>query len=185
MTLGEEAADVRSALEAAGYGDLEWMPIGAHHEHGFAVTTRLERIDESAAPAGDRWMVQYPRAATLRWLGESGEAYLPKRGRYRALLVAFTDLHDPVPGRPRRWDETTAMAGASLPSEVPPSRPGPGFRLGVYVYEYESTKDGLEGEGFFVRSDPERAATVHLRQSGLSSLAKETCAVGDASVKLR
>jgi len=136
-------------------------------------------------------MKQYPQAATLRWLGESSEAYLPERGRYRALLVALTDLHDPPPGRPRRWDETTAMAGAALPAEVPDRPLAPGSSLGVYVYEYESTNGDLVGEGHVVPAD-EGAASVLSRVSGLGSLAAETCAgdnghgvVGGAHVKSR
>jgi hypothetical protein len=142
MTLGEAATRVEDTLSRAGYADLRWFPIGVHYEHGFAVTTRVERVhpEGTPKPLRDRWLVSYPEAAGLLWLAGSTEPYLPVAGGYRVMLVAFTDLHIPIPGRPTRLDESTAM-------EAPGQRAGPmpwqrhvpaGYRLGVYVYEYEA-----------------------------------------------
>ncbi|HEV3193212.1 MAG TPA: hypothetical protein VGY54_22040 [Polyangiaceae bacterium] len=88
----------------------------------------------------------------MRWLSDSAKAYLPRRGRYRVLLVAFTDLHIPLRGRPQRWDVETAMEGPGLPAtEVLAQRRMPtGYRVGVYVYEYVKYADG---EGTFVPRD--------------------------------
>src|SRR5581483_952445 len=87
-TLGEAAQFANNALRSAGYADQRWFPIGAQYSHGFAVTTRVERIDGDGTPttAAERWSPAYPYPATLRWLAGSAEPYLPKPGRYRVLL---------------------------------------------------------------------------------------------------
>ena len=137
-TLGDASGFIGEALRKAGYVDQRWFPIGAHYEHGFAVTTRLERIDEDGTPKSlvERWLPQYPEAASLRWLTGSAETYLPRPGRYRVLLVAFTDLHVPLQGGPQRWDQGTAMEGPSLPSTELPARRRvrAGHRVGVGGY---------------------------------------------------
>jgi hypothetical protein len=171
-TLGDAARAVEGALRRAGYADQRWFPIGGQYEHGFAVTTRLERIDKygTPKPTGERWLPQYPDAASLLWLGGSTEPYLPTSGRYRVLLIAFTDLHIHVPGRPARLDESTAMDGPGFPRATIPSRRHvpPGYRVGVYVYEFEATSD--DGEGKFVPRDADLPASAHLERSGLSAL---------------
>jgi hypothetical protein len=173
VSLGDAAAKVASALRDAGYVDQHWFPIGTQYQHGFAVTTRLEQTDERgmARPSGDRWPVGYPDAVNLRWLTSSTSPFLPRQGRYRALLVAFTDLHGHVRGRPPRFDETTAMDGPGGPAPaVHIRRPVPaGYRIGVYIYEYEAEDDGEVGT--FVTRDPDVSPAEHIERSGLSTLA--------------
>jgi hypothetical protein len=175
-TFGDVAGLVGDTLRDSGYADPRWLPIGAHCEHGFAVTTRIERIDDGVStPGSGRWLEQYPLPATVHWLAGSSEAYLPARGRYRVLLVAFTDLYVLPPGRPERWDETTAMEGlGTFAAEVPAGRRvPPGYRLGLHVYEYAATK--ADGEGHFVEpgaaADEESSALALMRRPGLSALA--------------
>jgi hypothetical protein len=173
-SLGEAASLVADALGRAGYAGQRWFPIGAHYEHGFAVTTRLERIDEHGAPRAqaERWLSPYPDAATLRWLAGSAEVYLPKPGHYRVLLVAFTDLHVRAKGLPERWDEGTAMEGPGMPPTAIPAqlRVPAGYRLGVHVYEYEAKS--ADGEGRFVPGDSPISAEAHVARSGLSGLGR-------------
>jgi hypothetical protein len=171
-TFGDEAAFIEGTLHRAGYADLRWFPIGARHEHGFAVTTRLERIDDQGTPKppAERWISPYPEAANLRWLTEATEPYLPAQGRYRVLLVAFTDLHVRAPGRPWRWDEGTAMEGADLrASAIPTNRRIPvGFRVGVYLYDYAARSAGA---GALVSDHADVPALTQIERSGLSALA--------------
>jgi hypothetical protein len=47
-TLATAALSLNSTLRQAGYTQLRWYPIGLGHAHGFAVTTRLERIHVAA-----------------------------------------------------------------------------------------------------------------------------------------
>ncbi|HSO35923.1 MAG TPA: hypothetical protein VLT33_25525, partial [Labilithrix sp.] len=67
-SFGEAAGDLASMLREAGYDALQWYPIGARHDHGFAVTTRLERIDDDGTPRppSERWSSLYPDAMSLR-----------------------------------------------------------------------------------------------------------------------
>jgi hypothetical protein len=171
-TLGDAARLVDGTLRDAGFVERRWFPIGARYEHGFAVTTRLERLDEEGLPkpAINRWPSQYPDAATLRWLAGSAEPYLPGRGRYRVMLVAFTDLGVPLPGRPQRWDESTAMEGPEMPAtELPLERRLPAdARVCVYIYEYEAK--ATDGAGRFVAPDAKLPAAARLERAGLSSL---------------
>jgi hypothetical protein len=168
-TLGDVASRMGDALRRAGYTDQRWFPIGAHCQHGFAVTTRLERIDDQGAPkaAAERWLAPYPEAASVRWLATAAQTYLPRPGRYRVLLIAFTDLHVLSAGQPQRWDEETAMEGPGMPAtEVPAGRQlRAGYRVGAYVYEYE--KRSADGDGAFVPGDAEVPAAEQLTRSGL------------------
>jgi hypothetical protein len=49
-TLGDAAQLIAGTLREAGYADQRWLPVGAHYEHGFAVSTRLEKIAEGGTP---------------------------------------------------------------------------------------------------------------------------------------
>jgi hypothetical protein len=172
-------AQVASALREAGYADQRWFPIGVRYEHGFAVTTRLEQTDAGGTPRSslDRWPVGYADAVNLRWLAGCENPYLPRQGRYRALLVAFTDLHVRVPGRPQRLDESTAMDGPGLPaSAIPGRRRVPaGYRVGVYIYEYEAESAGDYGK--FLSREPDVAPANLVERAGLSALARRRPAV--------
>src|SRR5688572_2495459 len=67
-TFGDVERRISGVLRDAGYADTHWYPIGVSFQHGFAVTTRLERIDNEARPVPDgRWSLLYPEAPTLRW----------------------------------------------------------------------------------------------------------------------
>jgi hypothetical protein len=171
-TLGDAARLIDGTLRHAGHAEQRWFPIGARYEHGFAVTTRLERIDEAGASnaAIERWLSQYPDAASLRWLAGSADPYLPGPGRYRVMLVAFTDLAASLPGRPQRWDESTAMEGPELrATELPLKRRAPAdYRVCLYIYEYEAK--AADGAGRLVSPDTNLPASAHPERSGLSPL---------------
>lgn len=128
-TMGEAASMLASTLRDAGYVDVRWYPIGGHYEHGFAVTTRLERPE-----ASERWPAGYPDPVELRWL-EAASPELP--GHHRALLVAFTDLPPAATGQAPIWDATTVMETGNPPSPLPISRvTSSRFRIATFVYDY-------------------------------------------------
>jgi hypothetical protein len=168
-TPGDAERLIEGALRHAGYAEQRWFPIGARYEHGFAVTTRLERIDEEGQPksAIERWLSQYPDPASMLWLAGSAEPYLPGPGRYRVMLVAFTDLAAPFAGRPQRWDESTAMEGPELRgTDFPLKRRAPAdYRVCVYIYEYEAKS--ADGAGRLVSQDADIRAAARLEKSGL------------------
>ena len=139
-TMGEAAAALAVMLRDAGYVDVRWYPIGGQYEHGFAVTTRLERL---GAPT-QRWPALYPEPVELRWLERASEPALPAVGFYRAFLVAFTDLPGtPGSGRAPRWDDTTVMETGNPCGPLPTDRvTPPGFRVLAFAYAY--VRDGAE-----------------------------------------
>ena len=106
----------------------------------------------------------------LRWLEGAMEMRLPAPGRYRVLLVAFTDLpFSPVAHRAPRFNEETLMAAADMPAmKFPAAHRAPSeYCVGVYVYVYAS--ESRDGEGAFVASDL-LPSTVQMERSGLSPL---------------
>jgi hypothetical protein len=170
VTFGDAARHVAGTLREAGYQDERWYPIGVEYVHGFAVTTRLERVAEDGRPAADRWSSLYPEALELVWFKEARVVTLPAPGRYRAFLVAFTDLPlGPIAHRPPRLSEETFMVAPDMPAmHFPAARRAPlSSRVYVFVYVYASEAPG--GDGAFVASDPIPAA-VQVERSGLSSL---------------
>jgi hypothetical protein len=50
VTLREAETRIARALRSGGYTDLRRYPIGLRYVHGFALVTRLEAIDDEAAP---------------------------------------------------------------------------------------------------------------------------------------
>ena len=171
--LGEAAAHVAAALRSAGYADKRWYAIGARYAHGFVVTTRLERVQDDGAPdeIRRRWSSSFPEAGNLLWLEGARQTRLPGAGRYRVLLVAFTDLPIGATNRAQRRSEQTWMAERpDAPStELPPTRRvSSDYRVGVYVYEYQS--DASDGEGAFVSYNGAPSAGPQLAVPALSTL---------------
>jgi len=171
--LGEAASQVAVALRSAGYADQRWYAIGARYAHGFVVTTRLERVQDDGAPGemGTRWSSSFSEAGNLLWLEGARETRLPGRGRYRVLLVAFTDLPIGATNRAQRRSEQTWMAERpDAPStELPPARRvSSDYRVGVYVYEYQS--GASDREGAFVPHDEAPAVGPQMNVPALSTL---------------
>jgi hypothetical protein len=170
------AAEVASADESVGDVAKRILRVleQAHYEHGFALTTRLERIrdDATAEALPERWTALYPDAANLIWLRDP-EPRFPRPGRYRVLLLAFTDL--PIGGgRPVHWNEETVMAGPDLPPARLPmaQHVPPGYRIVVFIYEYASR--AADERGAFVSEDAKLPADTHMRGSGLLALARRS-----------
>lgn len=172
VTFAEVAGKVARALRDAGYEDEHWYPIGLNWAHGFALTTRLERIqdDGSPRPGRERWSPVYADPASLRWLDAARKMRLPGPGRYRVLLFVFTDLPIEASNRAPVWNEATFMAGPNAPLEpFPAKRRAPlAFRLAAYIYEY--TSSSRDGEGTFLARDADISPARHIEMSGISVL---------------
>ncbi len=141
--LSSVALELELSLREGGYSEQRWYPIGMGQGHGFAVTTRLEQLEDAGQPSPRaRWSSLYLEAANLRWLAQARTPTLPHRGRYRLLLLAYTDLpigrtaHAPI------WNEDTIMdwpdaPRASSPSDAIVSARSPDdYRLAIFEYEY-------------------------------------------------
>ena len=163
-------------LDAAGYPEQHWYPIGLRYRHGFAATTRLEALTEDAAPKpqSERWSSLYPDAANLRWLTFARKMLLPHPGRYRVFLIAVTDLPLGSSVIAPIWNEDTVMDGPGvstqegLPVAVRGSRDLSGYRVGVYVYQYERQENQAQGQSS--ASGAAWSAAAQLQAAGLSRL---------------
>jgi hypothetical protein len=173
-SFGGAAQQIADILRQAGYGVPRVYPVGARYEHGFALTTQLERIHDDGSPElpAERWSPRFAEPASLIWLANAHELRLPARGRYRSLLIAVTDLTPSgYTTRPPRWNEQTVMDGPGLrPAAFPVARRVPlRARIVVYVYEYRS--DDEESAGEAVRwGDAKLTAAAHLERTGLAAL---------------
>jgi hypothetical protein len=174
--LSTVATRIAAQLRGAGYPKPRWYPIGLEYRHGFAATTRLEALNDDAAPRfpPERWSSLYPEPATLRWLTLARRVPLPHPGRYRVFLFAVTDLPLRASGIAPVWSEETVMDGPGVGTEVssPAAMGGvrdlSGYRLGVYVYQYERRQDQIQGEPS--TSGVAWSATEQLRAAGISQL---------------
>ena len=143
MSLADVGGDLAVALRRRGYLQQHWFPIGAGFVHGFAVTTRLEQLDDDGSrPRSERWMAWQPEPANLFWLSEAMSVRLPRPGQYRVFLAAFTDLPIGATKTAPTWGPDTVMAGPEIPetlsaTDLPRERYLKSGRLGVYVYVYE------------------------------------------------
>ena len=175
------AEGLEVGLRAGGYSEQRWYPIGVGNSHGFAVTTRLEQVDDatSRGPNG-RWSSLYPEAANLKWLRQARSPQLPRPGRYRVLLISYTDLPIGRTSRAPTWDEETVMDWPNADQSFSPRENGlperspAGYRVGIYEYEY--LWDNAEARGRLVPANPEQGATAPaplLRSMGLASTGHE------------
>jgi hypothetical protein len=140
--LNAATSELDAKLVGAGYKETRWYPIGSDYQHGFAVTTRLERASGNADSNAERWSPIYPEPASLRWLAFAQTPTLPDQGLYRAFLIAFTDLPLPNAATAPIWDERTLMDGPGAPhhrglAEEVAERPiSCRYRFSVYEYVY-------------------------------------------------
>jgi hypothetical protein len=168
-TFGDVAKQVARALDDAGYRDARRYPIGVDFVHGFAIVTRLERIESDGSAARDRWSALYAEPSTLRWLEGARDPQLPREGRFRVFLVAFSDL--PFEGAyAPRWNEQTLMDAPGLPTmRFPLERAATAsFRMRAFVYEYAAGPS--DEPGTFLASDDALSAAAHVRGARLMAL---------------
>jgi hypothetical protein len=173
-SFGAAAQQIADILRQAGYGLPRVYPVGARYEHGFALTTRLERIRDDGSPELPpvRWSPRFPEPASLIWLASDRDPRLPARGRYRSMLIALTDLTPSgYTTRPPQWNEQTVMDGPELrPAPFPVARRVPlRARIVVYVYEYRSDEEESAGEAVGW-DDATLTAAAHIQHTALAAL---------------
>jgi len=163
-SLREVAARLSRALDDAGYRDARLIPVGLEYAHGFAIATRLEKVAAGglSCSGGERWSPLYAEPPELRWLAFASSPELPPTGRYRALLVSFSDLPLVSRNRPPIEDEWTVMDGPDVPRDAPlPVRgPGPRYRLSLHVYEFEAVANERSSRLDDVHASEPAAATA-------------------------
>jgi hypothetical protein len=142
-SLLDAAARVSELLSRGGYRDGRVIPVGLGYAHGFAIATRLEKVAPGGAPCleGERWSAWFPRAPEMRWLVFASAPPMPSKGRYRTLLLTFSDLPLDFPHRPPPENEWTVMDGPDVPENngpLPLRHLGPLYRFSLHVYEFEA-----------------------------------------------
>jgi len=179
------AGELELTLREGGYPQQRWYPIGVGQSHGFAVTTRLERLEADGRPSSSaRWSPLYSDAANLRWLTQARAPALPHAGHYRVLLLAYTDLPIGRTSKAPSWNEETVMdwpdaARDFSPRDVTAAAHVPrGYQLAIYEYRYGW--DGVDDRGkLLLPPDRESASqtspplSTPLEQRGLAPHALE------------
>jgi hypothetical protein len=162
-TVGQVADKLEKALEHQGYVSKAWFQV----PHGFALVSRLERIDEQGKPfpGDDRWATEPVRkiACLRRYL--QGLFSAPA-GRFR--LIVFVVTSEPFSprgtverGEAMEWLKT----GDDLLDPATASQPfTPQHK--VYALIYEFLKAGPSHKAALV--DPSLlGAQAHLKSAGL------------------
>jgi hypothetical protein len=183
-TLSSVAERLELGLRADGYVDQRWYPVGAGSAHGFAVTTRLERV-EAGRPARvvARWSSLHAEAVSLRWLEQARSPTLPTPGRYRVLLVSYTDLPIGPSSRAPVWNEETVMDWPNATKhqssrEVAlPRRTCSECRFGIYEYEFRLEEDSDDARGRFVPATRTESRPFPLR--GISDVVTSSRDLGE------
>jgi hypothetical protein len=165
--LAAAADHLATRLREAGYSQQRWFPIGVGFVHGFAVTTKVEQVDEDGIVVqSQRWTSLHTDPANIRWLSSAKTVPIP-RGRYRAFLLAITDLPIGRSNIAPVWNENTVMEGPGIPQDLSEAdvplelRLSPAHQLGVYVYVYERLEEEARGE-FVSQGDGRRSTTALL-----------------------
>jgi HEAT repeat protein len=86
-TLGMIYERLTSALEEAGYGDTGAFSIPG----GFALVSRVERIDERGKPFPEPYRWANVRVPLLNLADYFGQLFLERRGLFRLIVFAVTD----------------------------------------------------------------------------------------------
>jgi hypothetical protein len=177
---GQSLRDVAERLELGlrsdGYTQQRWYPIGAESGHGFAVTTRLERVEPGEqTPPVARWSALHAEAVSLRWLEQARAPLLPHPGHYRVLLVSYTDLPIGPSSKAPVWNEETVMDWPNAPQRpssvvsAMPRRSCDGCRFGIYEYEFRLEEADEDVRGRFLPAAVARSNPFPL--GGISGIA--------------
>ena len=167
-TLGEVSERLERALIAAGYVEYGYLHIGCS---GFAMVTRMERIDEDGRPMEGAERYAPPERSESWSLGSYvARLFFAPPGYYRQIVFAATDRpYDPdnLADAPTREALDTMMARAdvtALPEDMlerPFSRQ---HQLHALVYEFEKSP----GDRNVAQLIPSRLrGPQHIEQAGI------------------
>ncbi len=168
QTLGEVGERLESALIQAGYVEFGYQSVGCS---GFAMVTRLERIDEEGRPLEGTLRFAPPESKPNWSLGGyiSRLFYAPP-GYYRQIVFAATEKpyeRDQLAAPPTREEldemleraDVTALPNAML--QRPFTR---GHRLHALIYEFEKGEADRD-----VRQVSRLGGAAHVRAAGIYS----------------
>ena len=137
-TLGATHEALLQALNSTGLTDGSTY----HLDGGFAIATQLEQIDETGKPLAGKFRFDLnakPRGKIWERL------FLPKKGRWRMLLVIVSNVDLQTAGKTLTRDQAAALAkdGSKngLPSLVARRSLTPQHECTAFVYEFEQKDD--------------------------------------------
>lgn len=167
-TLGEVGERLEAALIEAGYVEFGYQSIGCS---GFAMVTRLERIDEDGRPLEGPLRFAPPEARPNWSLGSYiARLFYAPPGYYRQIVFAATekpyerDELAPAPTR-EELDEMLERADVSALPEAMLERPFTRtHRLHALIYEFEKGEADRD-----VRQVSRLAGAAHVRAAGIYS----------------
>jgi hypothetical protein len=164
VTWGAVADRVGSALGKAGYRDLSHYAV----PNGFAITTRVERIEVSGEPAAEpsRWVITEEPLSMSTWTLEGVLRRLAGAplGHYRVIVFVFSPDAFEITGTPitqTQADEWRRGGLNRLPAALRSLTYGADFRCDALVYEFEQLTESqaaqlvagrLSGSTHLVRS---------------------------------
>ena len=168
QTLGEVGERLENALIEAGYVEYGYQSIGCS---GFAMVTRLERIDENGRPLEGAMRFAPPETRPNWSLGGylSRLFYAPP-GYYRQIVFAATDQpyeRDDLAPPPTReeLDEMLERADVTALPEAMLDRPFTrAHKLHALIYEFEKGEADRD-----VRQVARLAGAAHVRAAGIYS----------------
>ncbi len=167
-SLDDIADRLTRALSEAGYLEYGFQSIGCD---GFALVTRLERIDETGRPLDDDVRF-HPPGEDEPWTltGYLSRLFYAPPGRWRQIVFAVTDLEfddDRVTKAPSVSEADEMMREAdvtALPAEFDTLKWTRGHELHALIYEFEKGPGTRE----VVRNLPSAiVGLAHLRGAGL------------------
>ncbi len=167
-TLGEVSERLERALIAAGYVEYGYLHIGCS---GFAMVTRMERIDEDGRPmAGAERYAPPERSESWSLSSYVARLFFAPPGYYRQIVFAATDRpYDPdnLADAPTREALDTMMARADVTAlpETMLDRPfSRRHQLHALIYEFEKSP----GDRNVAQLIPSRLqGPQHIEQAGI------------------
>jgi hypothetical protein len=132
-TLGAAADLLTQALDSGGYSEKAWYAAPG----GFALVTRVERVDEEDRPLTvDRWSLAFHKPDLFSFAGLK-DLFVGSEGRFRMLLFIVTsEVVEPGPPVPANKEVDFINGPDSLPEEIRALSFTKNHHCLVLVYEY-------------------------------------------------
>jgi hypothetical protein len=171
VSLGEVAAHLAESLRGKGYAEQAWFRVSLDGSHlaGFAVLTRLERINDAGKPILQDRFSQDPFSPPVTSISDYFARLLAhaSAGHYRAFLFYITvsseSSRQSVPPSVAGLDRLF-VGGSRFPPTIPPGLSlSPPYSCVSYVYVWDRPQSG---DVVFEENSP-IDAKAHLTAAGL------------------
>lgn len=136
-TLGDVAIKLESALENAGYSERSYYYI----LNGFALITRIERIDVDGRPFTDdnRWIIGFRPMETFSLASYIKALFIATPGHYRVIVFAITDRPFAPSSKKadsKEFSELLLSGQNTLPKEIAKLQYSSMYRCTALIYEF-------------------------------------------------